>query len=325
MMKNNIIADCLDFAAGEKNKFLAWFNEYLLDMKLNEIEETIKDNDDDMSEKQYEKLSSGVSDYDPDIQPGQIRLFSSSLISLPDRLPYFAVISRWEDDLWLIMPFSRFSHPATSGEMATGIAESFFQTLQVWNARSVHTVFAAKSWITGELPEKIRRAAGELFIHLTSGEEVADEFKLPVGAPLKAELFDPRTQYLTEEKFQFRPLQEKIHQLENWRGKLVILDVAAAAMAAAPAGKRLDYNFTIGDTAGELIVGVKPGDRNVTVDIFDSNGNYDLAFDGFIIVNADGVEIAIIRNGRCAFEKSGFDGRLILLNPAKAPIELKSK
>lgn len=125
---------------------------------------------------------------------GQIRLLSQ-----PSFMTYVAVLDRWDEESFLIAPFSRFGQPATDEELKTEYdGGAFMRVLQLWNARSAMTATLRKSWLVGELPQQDVNDA--LLVWKWS---IGDVAKLPeriaerTGVPIYR-MDDPRLDYRRE-------------------------------------------------------------------------------------------------------------------------------
>jgi len=147
--------------------------------------------------------------YDETVCPGQVRILSKRFVADPQKVPYVAVIEQWEDNVWLVAPFSRYAYPATPGEMTTRIGNCGLHVLQVWNARTVRTRLLEKSFLFGELDEHVRQNAADLFRHEMSGKALPASFDALTGPAMTFEA-DPRQDYLEESVAQLRPLSTAV-------------------------------------------------------------------------------------------------------------------
>lgn len=168
-------------------------------MKM-EVEETVQDN---------ERLTDGSNGFDDQIAISQIRILSKFYTMEPDVIPYVAVIGKWDDDMWLIVPFSPYKTPATPGEMATGLDAYGLHVLQVWNGRTIQEAILKKSYLFGVLPENVRLNALSLFRHVLFGTLLASDFSAKRGSPIVEEA-DPRRDYLNECIARLQPLADAV-------------------------------------------------------------------------------------------------------------------
>ena len=65
-------------------------------MKMN-VDETVQDST---------RMATGSEVYDENIAVAQIRILSKQYTTDPDVIPYVAVVDKWDEDMWLIVPFS---------------------------------------------------------------------------------------------------------------------------------------------------------------------------------------------------------------------------
>ncbi len=171
-------------------------------MKMN-VDETIQDST---------LMATGSGEYDENIAVAQIRILSKQYTTEPDVIPYVAVVDKWDEDMWLIVPFSPYKTPATPGEMATGIDAYGLHVLQAWNGRTVQDSILRKSYLFGTLPEKIRNEALFLFRHELGGTPLPDDFTAKRGNPI-VEASDPRREYQAESIERLTPLAKAVIEL----------------------------------------------------------------------------------------------------------------
>lgn len=197
-----------------------WRHEYLTELTLTDLlSEEDSEEKTSCSETIAQKFKEFSQPYSGELEIGEIRLLSHSFVYNSEHLPYFVVLENWEKDFWLIAPFSRFSVPATSGEMLSTLTYTPIQVIQVWNARTAPEAFLKKSWSLNEkLPENVLQEARQLFRHLLTGKDLPADFQAKRG-PIVDNLLDLRQQYLAEEKQQFQPLSNLALWLEELRSK----------------------------------------------------------------------------------------------------------
>lgn len=150
--------------------------------------------------------------YDENIAVAQIRILSKRYTTEPDVIPYVAVVDKWDEDMWLIVPFSPYRTPATPGEMETGMDAHGLHVLQAWNGRTVQESILKKSYLFGELPERVRYEALILFRHEFGGVPIPVEFTARLGSPI-VEASDPRREYQDECIERLRPLAEAVIEM----------------------------------------------------------------------------------------------------------------
>ena len=135
--------------------------------------------------------------YDPDLEPGQIRVLPGT-----KRITYIALIRRWGRGAYLIVPFSNYRFPATEYEFLTEYNGGVWQrVLQGWNARILQNETLQKSWIAGELPPQDRRDCINLIkIDLRKEVKLPERLLRKTALPLSRQSEDPRREYVAEEK-----------------------------------------------------------------------------------------------------------------------------
>ena len=171
-------------------------------MKMN-VEETVQDS---------ALMATASDEYDENIAVAQIRILSKQYTAEPDVIPYIAVVDKWDDDMWLIVPFSPYKTPATPGEMETGLDAYGLHVLQAWNGRTVQEEILKKSYLFGELTEKVRNDALTLFRHEFGGVSLPSDFSARRGSPI-VEAADPRREYLNECIKRLNPLAEAVIEM----------------------------------------------------------------------------------------------------------------
>lgn len=150
--------------------------------------------------------------YDKTIGISQIRILSKRYTTDPDVIPYVAVIDKWDDDMWLIVPFSPYKTPATPGEMATGLDVHGLHVLQPWNGRTVQESILKRSYLFGTLPDEVRTNTLLLFQNQLLGNPLPAGFTARRGTPI-VEAADPRREYLEECMARFQPLSQAVMEL----------------------------------------------------------------------------------------------------------------
>lgn len=99
------------------------------------------------------------------IEAGQIRLLSQ-----PDTMTYVLVAREWNNDTWLIVPFSPYGTPACPEEfLLREYGNDAFQTLQVWNAQTLGAIFLRRSWVSGHITQEEQRDVNALLFASLGG------------------------------------------------------------------------------------------------------------------------------------------------------------
>ena len=240
-------------------------------------------------------LAAAAGDYDGDLAPGQIRILSKRFTLEPDVVPYVAVLEKWEDDLWLIAPFSPYGTPATPQEMATGIALCGLGVIQAWNGRTVHARLLEKSFLFGMLADRVVEEAKALFRNALAGTELPEGFTALRGPAIHVDA-DPRCDYVSESVRRLAPLSTAVKatervlaEIELWRSEEVRKEMPAwqpgaralrreAALAAGDESVQTD-RFRLGGS--ELLRQYFEKDGEVVLGVYDAEGEPDLSFDGY--------------------------------------------
>lgn len=168
-----------------------------------DVDETIQDN---------ARMAAESDAYDENVAVSQIRILSKQYTTEPDVLPLVAVIDKWDDEMWLIVPFSPYRTPATPGEMETGLDVHGLHVLQAWNGRTVQESILKQSYLFGVLPDDVRTSALALFRHQLLGTHLPNDFSAKCGTPI-IEAADPRREYLKECIARLQPLSRAVLEL----------------------------------------------------------------------------------------------------------------
>lgn len=200
--------------------FDSWLRERMNDQDLRrEAEMEMNDPASELPWQDRERLSAACDKYDDDIRVGQIRILSKRFTEDPDVIPYVAVLEQWDEGMWLVAPFSQYSTPATSGEMATGIAVFGLRVLQAWNGRTVQDRLLEKSFLFGQMDESLRGQALALFRHEFAGMDLPVGFPAQRGSAIVVEA-DPRRDYIAETIERMRPLSTAVKATERVLGEI---------------------------------------------------------------------------------------------------------
>jgi len=136
---------------------------------------------------------------------GQIRLLGPGVLPQSRRPVYVAVLSEWEDGMFLIAPFGPFMEPATTSEWLTGRDAFPLRVLCLWNAHTVPRSSLAESWEVDDLSPQELADARSVFDHVFTGDPLSDRLLDRVGCPV-VHPNDPRIAYQQEEARQMAPL-----------------------------------------------------------------------------------------------------------------------
>lgn len=307
-----------------------WLDQYQLKKELFAQDDSLEDEFEPYTEEDLKKIKDAISEFDSDLSVGQIRLWSSEMVEDKDVPPYFVILSKEKNDMWLIAPFSPLTLPAHPGEMTTGLDIPFCQTLQCWNTMLVQSCLVARSWLvdTGGIPQNLMQSAIALIRNQESGEELPSGFGFLRGGEI-LNPFDPRYLYLQENKYQFSPLKQKIGNLNFFRDKSRISvfhrsaesETACMSIAAADTPEEISRKFAVEEFACILSLYIEPDDDPLLT-VTTENGDDFSGLDGFAIRNIDGEIIAEIDKSRAFIPADKFDGTLLITKPDGWPVTL---
>lgn len=172
----------------QREKLALWLREWNLEKKLSAIEET----SDDITELSVTEPPTNDACTDP--KPGDVILLPPVGETTFSRPVYMLLIKRTWTGQWQAIPFSRFTVPATDGELATGREFIPLKVLSLWNHGKLDDKVVKRSW----------RVASMAAADVTTAEEYITGRKrqLPdsrTGAPI-VRSFDPRKEYIDEER-----------------------------------------------------------------------------------------------------------------------------
>lgn len=208
----SVYASLLSSTPSDARNIASWLadREAARDAMNMNVEETVQDST---------LMATASGEYDENIAVAQIRILSKQYTAEPDVIPYIAVVDKWDDDMWLIVPFSPYKTPATPGEMETGLDAYGLHVLQAWNGRTVQDAILKKSYLFGELSAKVRNDALALFRHEFGGVSLPPDFSARRGCPI-VEAADPRREYLDECIKRLEPLAEAVIEMAERPSKV---------------------------------------------------------------------------------------------------------
>ena len=250
------------------------------------------------------RLNEVRGDYDGNISVGDVRILSKQFTLEPDIIPYVAVLEEWEKGMWLIVPFSHYSTPATPGEMSTGIDMRGLRVLQVWNGRTVQDDVLKKSFLFDRLSDKVREDALALFRHEMGGVDLLTSFSALRGVPIVNEA-DPRREYIAESIDRLQPLAKVVvdmtDRMNSIFDRIVGMSVTPVfgkeyALAAADERRNPFVKAVVEGSDVAATVEYEVGKKILRVK-FRNDGK---AYDGWSVWVTSGVdpeELGVIENG----------------------------
>lgn len=181
--------------------------------------------------------------FDLGVAVGDIRLLSPRLAPA-DGLPrYVAVLKEWDEDEFLVAPYSKYPEPAVTGELATGRNHFSIDCLELWNARAIHRLALKHSWLADRMSDAEQADAWVVFAHAFAGKPLPEALADRVGPPVFVPE-DPRLEYQAEEAAAMAPLAARSAEIAAWtaaatrdaaESKTVLIPMPCFAMPAAAA------------------------------------------------------------------------------------------
>lgn len=144
--------------------------------------------------------------FDSGIESGQIRLLAQT-----DELCHVLVLFEFGGDgthIWVVVPFSPFSSPATDEEFFLGGGRTeYLDVLQYWNARSYCSEVLGQSWVVDTLREEELETAYNVWRWVVLGDTLPPDLRVRFGTPI-TDLGDPRLEYKLESNTRFGTVDE---------------------------------------------------------------------------------------------------------------------
>ena len=119
-----------------------------------------------------------ASPFDREIKAGQVRIPSGL-----SELRHLMVVREWVDGVWLVVPISRLSSPATSQEVKVDKG----QVLQVWLTHTLKASTLEKSWVAYDAPQRMRDIASEAVSSYLGGKPLSPATMAMTGLPSREE------------------------------------------------------------------------------------------------------------------------------------------
>ena len=273
-----------------KNYVSDFVKSYLLGKQLEEVSGFDENADFTTSVKTVD-----MNPFDTELAEGQIRLLSKT-----QRITYVALLKRWGDDAFVVMPFSRFDSPATDEELKTSFdGGMYLRVLQAWNTRSLLDDTLKKSWLIGYLSEKDIDDACSLWESTLADKELDDCIVERTALPIYRS-DDPRLQYKREELANFALIDaEDIVRFETIKPNFVLWQNEAAALAAGGEKENLQFTFTAEEPAATIFIEYSWHDKSLRFDVYGPDGDASTALDACMVIdNSDGSILGTIQDGK---------------------------
>lgn len=273
--------------------------------------------------------------FDEELAQGQIRVLSQL-----DAIVYVVLLRRWTDSSYLIMPFSKYSFPATDEEYLTRQdGGMYLRVLQGWNARTLQDETLRQSWVAGELNQEDLTAAMALWNYVLGDADLPDNQLARTGVPIyRAD--DPRLSYKQETMQLFQELDERDMAIatqpeeEEALSPLLFWNAAAerllsqrpdltlnpgwrpaqrTALAAADEESDLSVTLAVEDQPVLVVIDYSQASRELCLNVLDEeSGDISSALDGCEVLDTlAGNSLGVIREGRLMVTGRTFDALAI--------------
>lgn len=175
---------------------------------LNEEESVYPELPKELLTQEREKIKKQIEPFDIDVEEGQIRLLSQT-----EEETIVAVLKKWEKDIYLVAPYSRFSYPAIETELLTGRDTRGVRVLELWNARTIPYHVLMCSWVLDHMEAEEKEQAQEILELSLTGRSPTESVKENTGVPI-FKPHDPRLKYKAEEIDKFSVIDAACERYE---------------------------------------------------------------------------------------------------------------
>lgn len=239
--------------------------------------------------------------FDTNLEAGQIRLLGKT-----KRITYVVLLKRWENNSFVVMPFSNFKYPATDEEFLTGYDGGLFmRVLQAWNTRTLQDETLKNSWLVGRLPQKDLDDAWNLWEASLGGKAVEDNLLERTGLPIYHSN-DPRLAYKQSELENFAQIDaEDLATLTVNGSRSLFLGqyVNDYALAAGEEKKNLQFNYVLENKSIVCFAEYSQHDKTFSFYVTTVEGQKSNKLDNCQLVEkSTGGKLGIIQNGISKFE-----------------------
>lgn len=334
----------------QKERLAAWIREWRIDQELREVDQAgpslgLDDSRELRSAamkavptEPYRAVEELVAEIgaEKEMAPGQIRLLTPETTT-EDPLPlYVAVLREWEEDSLLVVPFGRFSEPATTGELLTGRDARSLRVLCLWNAHTVPPATVARSWFIDNLSEEEAQQAWQVFRHVATGADLDEPLQLRIGPPiLHAE--DPRIEYQEEEVarmaavVQYGAQATTATDIESDQSDPIVIPWIAGyeeegELAMVAKSTSIYEGESLFRIAGkDLVLCVRPHSnwRDCVCLVIDESGEPSETLDGWTLKSARGEMSAPIQQSQAVVSSAILRDGFVLLDASGTTVELE--
>lgn len=286
-------------------------------------------------------LTSKRRDFDSMLAPGQIRILANT-----EKITYVALLKRWEDDSFVVAPFSHYANPATHTELKTNYdGGMFLQVLQIWNVRTLLDATLRESWIVDRLPGNDIQDAWQLWEYSLGGKAPSDDILKRTALPIY-KTSDPRLDYIKEELENFA----KLDYLDNqrmaynfsaslWEGNSYTMSSSeeesnpindykvinrSFAMAAGEEESNPSCKFGIKDYKVIIRLRYSSPSKLLTLVVRDLNDELSTQIDGWKLIDTQGEILGEITGGKVSISYTqNQSGSFALLNKNGESVSLE--
>lgn len=261
---------------------------------------------------------------------GEVRLLAPELTPSSSLPVYVLLLQEWAPGWKLVAPFSRFTVPATPGEVliqehrnqdgATGI----LSTLCLWNAVSVPDRTLQSSWLVETWEEAVYKVALIVFETLRHGPPLPAAIESRTGEPLSGQRSDSRNQYLREDAGLLSGLIRSafaeashagvrpvlpIHQVPLFGADTALAEENNDAMAFAAddsPSKVWTRHFALAGREEKLLLTSEGKGRSILAYVLGADDEPCGALDGCWLVGSDSTEPVEIQHGHAILDGNLF-------------------
>lgn len=250
---------------------------------------------------------------------GQVRLLSQV-----DQIVYVLLARRWNDNAFLVIPFSQYDDPATDLELKMKVdAGAYLRVLQIWNARTLQAETLRKSWLIGKMNVGDLDDALKLWAYSVGGEQPDVNVLERTGMPIFRR-DDPRIRYQDNVLHDFARLDaEDLATAEKGKSDStpVLKSIWTIPRARLAAGDRNVSTVRrsvcrVKGFAGELEIVYSEVRKSLSLEVFDQAGEVCSELDGWRFMYHDGTDFGVVTDGRVIADNVvECDGACCLLDP----------
>jgi hypothetical protein len=264
--------------------------------------------------------------------PGAVREAAGYATNDPTRGLRLLILADWGDGHSLVVPFSPFQEPASTGEIHTGRIDTPLAVLCPWNSRVVPIDLLRDTWWADTFDADEIEDARCAFRNCVMDEPLPPQLATRIGAPIN-DPGDPRVEYQTietqimadflrgfqclatgdgDDPVEPRTLvvvssespessepdvtQIDLGEYDAWASEQFAKLAAAGSQAPPP-------DTILVAPAHNVSISVTPEGANLCATVFDSEGEESNALNGAAIRAPDGAVIAVFTNGRARIDK----------------------